>query len=161
MLCSGNCRLKLNSGYFLFLMPLLHRVYLSKFNGFPLIHKGVDKFYSFPYEWKFSMKYHIILMVIGLGIVPQAFPQEAPTGTSAEISPSEQKALSELAGKVIGKIVWSTSRSHSKHDIWIMNADGSEQKKLTSSPDNVDWFPRFSPDGLKVLFTRSKAGKYS
>jgi hypothetical protein len=84
--------------------------------------------------------------------------QEAPTGTLAEKSEAEQKALDGLKGKVNGKIVWSTSRVHSRHDIWIMNADGSDQKKLTSSPDNVDWFSRFSPDGSKVLFTRSKAG---
>ncbi len=84
--------------------------------------------------------------------------QEAPMGTASEKSEAEQKALDGLKGTVAGKIVWSTSRVHSRHDIWIMNADGSDQKKLTSSQDNVDWFPRFSPDGSKVLFTRSKTG---
>jgi hypothetical protein len=95
-------------------------------------------------------------LVIFCACIVQA--QEAPTGTSVSISESEQKALDGLKGKIIGKIAWSTSRVHSKHDIWIMNADGSDQKKLTSSQDNVDWFPRFSPDGSKVLFTRSKVG---
>ncbi len=99
----------------------------------------------------------VFIAVVGASCIAVR-AQEAPTGTSASIGESEQKALRELKGTVTGKIVWSTSRAHSRHDIWIMNADGTDQKKLTSSPDNVDWFPRFSPDGSKVLFTRSKLG---
>jgi Tol biopolymer transport system component len=38
-----------------------------------------------------------------------------------------------------------------------MNTDGSEVKQITSG-DDVDWFPRFSPDGSKILFCRSKQG---
>ncbi len=101
-----------------------------------------------------------ILTVLGTiaaaSIMLQA--QEAPLGTTVEKSKDEQKALDSLKGKIEGKIVWSTSRVHSKHDLWIMNADGTDQKPLTVSPDNVDWFPRFSPDGSKVLFVRSKIG---
>ena len=63
-----------------------------------------------------------------------------------------------MKGQVVGKIVWSSSRVSSKHDIWIMNADGTDQKQLTVKPNNVDWFPRFSPDGSTVLFVRSKSG---
>ncbi len=83
--------------------------------------------------------------------------QEAPRGAAAQIKKKEQKALDAFKGKVKGKIIWSTSRSNSKHDIWLMNADGSAKKQLTKS-DNVDWFPRFSPDGQKVIFVRSKSG---
>ena len=84
--------------------------------------------------------------------------QEAPLGTVVEKTKDEQKALDALKGKIEGKIVWSSSRAHSKHDIWIMNADGTDQKELTVKPNNVDWFPRFSPDGTKVAFVRSKMG---
>jgi hypothetical protein len=84
--------------------------------------------------------------------------QEAPTGAPVQPTKEEQKALDDLKGKISGKICWSTSRAHSKHDIWIMNADGTDQKAVTSSPDNVDWFPRFSSDGNTILFCRSKAG---
>jgi Bacterial Ig domain/WD40-like Beta Propeller Repeat len=41
--------------------------------------------------------------------------------------------------------------SHS--DIWVMNADGSGQTQLTSSPDD-DINPAFSPDGTKIAFFR-------
>jgi hypothetical protein len=83
--------------------------------------------------------------------------QEAPTGGPVEMSGKEKSALEALKGKVNGLVVWSTSRSNSKHDLWLMNADGSEQRQLTKG-DNVDWFPRFSGDGKKIVFVRSKAG---
>ena len=38
-----------------------------------------------------------------------------------------------------------------------MNTDGYERQAITQG-DPVDWFPRFSPDGRKILFTRSKKG---
>ncbi len=96
------------------------------------------------------------LMTI-LGCIVLLSAQEAPIGSPAKMSRKEAKALEALKGTIKGKIVWSTSRVNSRHDIWIMNADGTDKKALTKS-DNVDWFPRISPDGKRVLFSRSKSG---
>jgi hypothetical protein len=96
------------------------------------------------------------LVVVGATAV--GFAQEAPIGSPTEKDRKQEKALEELKGKVDGKIVWATSRTNSKHDIWIMNADGTDKKPLTKSPNHVDWFSRFSPDGAQVLFVRSKIG---
>lgn len=82
---------------------------------------------------------------------------EAPMGGPSKMKRKEKKAFEEFKGKLEGKIVWSTSRSNTKHDIWIMNADGTDKKQLTES-EKVDWFSRFSPDGNTVLFVRSKMG---
>ncbi|MBN1983030.1 MAG: PD40 domain-containing protein [Chitinivibrionales bacterium] len=82
---------------------------------------------------------------------------QPPTGADAKPADNETKALASLKGTTIGKIVWSSSRSASNHDLWIMNADGTDPKQLTKG-DNVDWFPRFSPDGSTIIFTRSKGG---
>jgi len=82
---------------------------------------------------------------------------DAPTGAAVDPNADEQKALDALKGKLEGAIVWATSRANSHHDIWIMNADGTNARALTKS-DNVDWFPRISPDGSTVLFNRSKGG---
>jgi len=38
-----------------------------------------------------------------------------------------------------------------------MKTDGSDVKQITTG-DTVDWFPRFSRDGSKILFCRSKKG---
>ena len=83
--------------------------------------------------------------------------QGAPTGAAVDPTADEQKALNALKGKLEGAIDWATSRANSHHDIWIMNADGTNPRALTQG-DNVDWFPRISPDGATVLFNRSKGG---
>ncbi len=38
-----------------------------------------------------------------------------------------------------------------------MNTDGTNVQPITNG-EPVDWFPRFSPDGSRILFTRSKKG---
>jgi len=38
--------------------------------------------------------------------------------------------------------------------LWIMNADGSNQHVLLSEASFFDYFPSFSPDGSNVVFTR-------
>ncbi|MBD3393003.1 MAG: hypothetical protein GF418_12915, partial [Chitinivibrionales bacterium] len=103
--------------------------------------------------------HHVAVAAIAcIGAMSTARAQEAPLGATSKMSGKEEKALAELKGKVTGKIVWSTSRANSKHDIWIMNADGTDKKALTESDNNVDWFSRFSPDGSRVMFCRSKMG---
>jgi Tol biopolymer transport system component len=38
-------------------------------------------------------------------------------------------------------------------EIWVMNADGTEQKQLTFTTNNSG-APSWSPDGSRILFTR-------
>jgi Tol biopolymer transport system component len=104
-----------------------------------------------------SMRKYLMASVMLSAICGMLYAQEAPMGSVSEASGAEQKAMADLKGKINGKIAWSSSRSNSKHDIWIMNADGTDPKQLTKG-DEVDWFARFSPDGQAVLFTRSKSG---
>lgn len=103
------------------------------------------------------MKFARASLIAALACSSVFAQQGAPKGAAVDPSADEQKALDALKGKVEGVIAWSTSRANSHHDIWLMNADGSNAHALTNS-DNVDWFPRISPDGTKVLFNRSKGG---
>jgi Tol biopolymer transport system component len=40
------------------------------------------------------------------------------------------------------------------YDIWVMSADGTNQKNLTSSPDLSEYEPNWSPDGTKIVFEK-------
>ena len=80
----------------------------------------------------------------------------APTGGSEEIADEDAAKMKSVGAKVKGKIVWSSSRD-GNHDLFVMNTDGSGVKRLTEG-DAVDWFPRYSPDGSRILFVRSKKG---
>lgn len=79
-----------------------------------------------------------------------------PQGATGQLSNEDSAALERIRGKVHGTIVWSSSR-FGNHDILRMDTDGGNVKALTSG-DAVDWYPRFSPDGQRILFIRSKKG---
>jgi TolB protein len=44
-------------------------------------------------------------------------------------------------------------------DIWIMDFDGSNKKRLTDDPDD-EFSPSFSPDGKKITYLKGNYGRY-
>lgn len=73
---------------------------------------------------------------------------EAVTPTSEE-SAARDAALAAFGGK----IVWSSNRSGS-HDLWLLESGSAAPRRLTHSTF-TDTYPRLSPDGTRVLFSRS------
>ncbi|HEY0322206.1 MAG TPA: protein kinase [Pyrinomonadaceae bacterium] len=55
-----------------------------------------------------------------------------------------------------GHVIYSSSSSGNV-DIWSMNADGSNQKQLTTDPQ-TDNEPAVSPDGRFIIFVSNRAG---
>jgi len=51
-----------------------------------------------------------------------------------------------------GKRIVFTSNRDQQGEIYVMNPDGSGQKRLTRRRGD-DWAPRFSPDGTRIAFT--------
>jgi Tol biopolymer transport system component/endonuclease YncB( thermonuclease family) len=49
------------------------------------------------------------------------------------------------------RIAFSSDRDHNS-EIYVMNADGTAQRNLTSAPDAEDDQPAFSPDGTQIAF---------
>ncbi|MES1247922.1 MAG: hypothetical protein ABUS54_09650, partial [Actinomycetota bacterium] len=44
-------------------------------------------------------------------------------------------------------------------DLWLANADGSGQRRLTTTPDVAESGPTWLPDGSAVVYTASVDGR--
>jgi Tol biopolymer transport system component len=56
-----------------------------------------------------------------------------------------------------GKIVFSSDRDGNE-EIYVMNANGTDQRRLTNNP-GYDTYPSWSPDSSKIAFTSRREGK--
>jgi Tol biopolymer transport system component len=103
-------------------------------------------------------RFSTLLLAVFCGSLPacSAITGAPAKGSEDAVDADEAAAMRAIGKKVPGTIVWSSSRL-GNHDLFTMKTDGSDVKAITHG-DEVDWFPRFSPDGSKVLFCRSKKG---
>jgi Tol biopolymer transport system component len=76
-------------------------------------------------------------------------------GSEKDIKPADLDSLKATGGKANGLVVWTSSRDGLPH-LYTMKTDGSATRQLTTG-DNTDFYPRFSPDGRRILFARSQA----
>lgn len=76
----------------------------------------------------------------------------AVVSTLIGISSSAQAAFPGANGKIA-----FTSDRDGNNEIYIMDADGSNQTRLTNNPA-ADNYPRFSPDGRKISFNSDRVG---
>src|SRR6266705_1947777 len=82
--------------------------------------------------------------------VAAASPGVSPTGSTDAVSPVERPIA---IGSLRGRIVFSNGTS----DIWIVNADGSDLRRLTRNPAN-DFDPALSLDGSQIAFRSERDG---
>jgi hypothetical protein len=78
----------------------------------------------------------------------------ATTETTRAPKPADLEAMKAIGDKAAGTVVWSSTRAGLSH-VFAMRTDGSDVRQLTRG-DFTDWHPRFSPDGTKILFARSR-----
>jgi tol-pal system beta propeller repeat protein TolB len=50
------------------------------------------------------------------------------------------------------------SERYGRYQIWLMNADGSEQRAFSRSGNLINLHPVWSPDGQSILYTQTDAG---
>ena len=103
------------------------------------------------------------LAVLGAGLLFAAFQYRAvkkrgrltppPVGEAVAPTAEEAAARDAALSAFGGKVVWSSNRA-GLHDIWIIDGPGREPRRLTQS-EFTDTYPRFSPDGRLVAFSRS------
>jgi hypothetical protein len=99
---------------------------------------------------------YFLPLLLALAPACSAITGTAPKGSEDAPEQAELARMKEVGGRANGVIVWSSSRL-GNHDLFTMKTDGTDMKPITKG-DQVDWFPRFSPDGSQILFTRSKKG---
>jgi TolB protein len=72
-------------------------------------------------------------------------------------APGSRPALAAYPG-ANGRIAFVSDRDHGAHDIYSMNADGTDVRRLTTGLWTSD--PRWSPDGTKIAFVVGYAVPY-
>lgn len=55
------------------------------------------------------------------------------------------------------RIVFTSTMGGADQQIWVMDSDGANARRLTADGDNLD--PSWSPDGRRVAFASSRSGE--
>jgi Tol biopolymer transport system component len=60
------------------------------------------------------------------------------------------------------RIIFSSDRDGERNvdNLYVMDADGRNARRLTNTPDETDWSAKFSPDGARVAYVAQSAGGY-
>ena len=88
-----------------------------------------------------------------LWVAPQGDARRARQTSSGT---GKYDGVNGLAWTPDGRLVYASSASGNL-DLWIMEADGTHARQLTTDP-LVDRWPAVSPDGRSVVFTALRAG---
>jgi TolB protein len=95
----------------------------------------------------------VVLIATGACATVVAVPLIAGATTRTHAGVATQRQLASQAG---GSIAFMRPGEIGEYDDWAVRPDGTGLRRLTKSPANrADYDPRWSPDGSRVLFTRS------
>jgi dipeptidyl aminopeptidase/acylaminoacyl peptidase len=83
------------------------------------------------------------------------FPPRVPRRVRlAGLTEPERNAVEALSRRLDGLLVWSSNRT-GNHELYLLDLRTRTVRQLTKTPQ-VEFFSRFSPDGRRILFTRSQ-----
>jgi dipeptidyl aminopeptidase/acylaminoacyl peptidase len=88
-------------------------------------------------------------------LIARVFPPRVPRKVRlADLTDAERHAVETLARRGAALMVWSSNRS-GNHELYLLDLGARSVRRLTNTPE-VEFFSRFSPDGRRILFTRSQ-----
>lgn len=98
-----------------------------------------------------------ITITVTPGSTPTALP--IPTRTP-QIQPTLTLSPSPTTDSPFGKIVYTCqiSKNNDRNQICIINADGTNQRRLTTNDRANHFYPSLSPDGTSIVFSSSQTG---
>jgi hypothetical protein len=85
---------------------------------------------------------------------PPVFVPKTPAVGEKPIDPKP----GVLDKKDLQGLIFFDSNRDGSWDVFVMNADGSEMKNLTNTPDADEFEPKSSPDGRRVVYVKGKKG---
>jgi Tol biopolymer transport system component len=97
--------------------------------------------------------------------LPQSTVVESPPSSDQvdiEVVLGLDYQLPGLIGEPAGKIVFTCQifKDRKRNQICLMNADGSEQRRLTQADEADHLYPSVAPDGQSVVFSSNLSGEY-
>jgi WD40 repeat protein len=88
-------------------------------------------------------------------LMARASPPRVPRKVRlAGLTRAERNAVDALARELDGLVVWSSNRT-GNHELYLLDLRTRTLRQLTHTPQ-VEFFSRFSPDGRRIVFTRSQ-----
>jgi TolB protein len=92
------------------------------------------------------------------GDVTNIFTIDANTGDKKQITYGDEFDGNPAWAPDHKRIIFASNReTPEKNDIWIMDADGSHPRAITSTEDAAEWSPKFSPDGKRIAYAGQDA----
>jgi len=98
------------------------------------------------------------LLITGVAGLALCVAMLAGCGGSAEVSVIASDAGSVAPCAINGRIAFVSNRNTGQPQIWSMKTDGTGRRDLSQSPGTPDSSPSWSPDGSKLVFSRTQGG---
>ena len=88
-------------------------------------------------------------------LVARVLPPRVPRSVQqSSLTAPERQTVDALARRLDGLVVWSSNRT-GNHELYLLDLRTRAVRRLTNTPQ-VEFFSRFSPDGRRILFSRSQ-----